>query len=303
MEQTTMIKQLTTYALLGLLSTGLTAATTINESRTASPDARISFSAVTGEFKIIGSADNQLTVTGTLGSDVREFSIEGDADNWHIELQPIQGSNRMRRQYQASVLTISVPINAELEARTVSGQISLLDLQGPWVNARSVSGAITTDNVRPERLSIETVSGKLEVRSGGQEETRLRSVSGNMNASELRGRVNASSVSGIIAVAASQLEEADFETVSGGIQATLAPLDRARIRANSHSGAIDIELPQGTPLDLRASSFSGRIRSDFGGEVERGRGPGERLEHREGNGQVRVAAQSFSGRINLTRAQ
>ncbi len=298
-----MIKQLTTYALLGLLSTGLTAGTPINESRTASSEARISLSAVTGKFEIVGSPDNQLTVTGTLGEDVSEFNIDGDADNWHIELKPIEGNNRMRRQHQASVLTISVPTDAELEVRTVSGEISLFDLHGSWVNAHSVSGAVTSDNVHPERLSIETVSGKLEVQGGGREETRLRSVSGNMDASDLRGRVNASSVSGIIAVSARQLEEADFETVSGRIQANLAPLDRARIRANSHSGSVDIELPQGTPLSLRANSFSGRIRSDFGGEVQRGRGPGERLDHREGSGQIRLEVQSFSGRINVTRAQ
>lgn len=53
-------------------------------------------------------------------------------------------------------------------------------------------------------------------------------------------------------------------------------------------------------MDLRAETFSGRIRSELGGEFERRSGPGQSLEQRQGSGQVRIEARTFSGNITLS---
>jgi hypothetical protein len=87
-----------------------------------SPDGRIHFSAVTGEYRITGSDDDRLVITGTLGTDVREFSIDGDETSWRIELHPIQSNRgRMPRRPQLAP-DHPVPRGAEVEATTVSGE-------------------------------------------------------------------------------------------------------------------------------------------------------------------------------------
>jgi DUF4097 and DUF4098 domain-containing protein YvlB len=295
-----MSKLLTTLTLLALLIAPALAAGPVDETRPAEPNARITFNAVTGHFDIIGTSDDQLTITGTLGEDVEEMTIEGTAGDWRIALKADKDTSRWSRSRSSSRLTIGVPRGAELNLRTVSGDLSLLDLDGDWIELHSVSGRIELDQVQPERLDIETVSGGLSLDRGGRLETRLKSVSGHIDADQLHGRVRASSVSGNLTLIVRDASEVDLDSVSGRIQASIEPLDQARINANTHSGGVRIRLPESAPVHLRATTFSGRIESDFGGQVQRGRGPGERLEHRTGSGQVRVEARSFSAGIQIS---
>lgn len=297
-----MMKNLILILALSLPGSALLAAQSVDESRPFDPDGRISFTAVTGSYEFVGSSDNRLHISGTLGEDVETMVIEGHAGSWQIELKPYNHRGRGERRGQSSRLVISVPRGVELEARTISAGMNLMDLDGHWVNLHSISGDIVLNNVQPERLNVETVSGGHNLDAGGWGESRLKSVSGNIRAHGLAGRIAVSSVSGQVDVDAVNIEDADLETVSGRIEASLAPAERARINLASHSGRLDLKLPADTPLDLRANTFSGRISSGFGGEVQRGRGPGERLTHRTGSGQVRVEAQSFSGRIQIEPA-
>lgn len=274
---------------------------TVDEQRPMNPDGRIHFSAVTGEYRITGSDDDRLVITGSLGTDVREFSIDGDETSWSIKLHPIEHRGRMPRRAASSRLTIAVPRGAEIEATTVSGEFEAEDLAGRQVTLQSVSGAVSLNNVVPQRLSVQTVSGELRMDGGGMQGSRLRTVSGNIEARNLAGRVEVNSVSGGIELDGSDVEELNIETVAGRVVLDVRPAANARYRVTSHSGNIDLALPAETPLALRAQTFSGRISSDFGGEVRRGRGPGEQLDHRVGDGNVRVESKSFSGNINIRR--
>jgi hypothetical protein len=294
-----MMKNLILFLALGLPGPALLAAQTVDESRPFDLDGQISFTAVTGSFEFVGSSDDRLHISGTLGEDVETMVIEGHRGHWQVELKPHDHRSRGERGGQSSRLVISVPRGVELEARTISAGMSVMDLEGHWVNLHSISGDIVLNNVQPERLNVETVSGGHNLDAGGWGESRLKSVSGNIQAHGLVGRIAASSVSGQVDVEAVDIEDADLETVSGRIEASLVPAERARINLASHSGPLNLKLPAETPLDLRANTFSGRISSGFGGEVQRGHGPGQRLSHRTGSGQVRVQAQSFSGRIQI----
>ena len=52
---------------------------------------------------------------------------------------------------------------------------------------------------------------------------------------------------------------------------------------------------------LRASSFSGSIRSDFGSVKEPEHGPGSSLDATSGSGDGQVKIQTFSGDIEIRR--
>lgn len=293
-------KTLCLFLPLLLFATGAIAERPVDETREMRPDGRVSLMAVTGKYEIIGTDDPSLTVIGSLGEDVRDLHIEGDENNWSIELRAQDGDGRQPRRMRSSELTIFVPRSAEVEARTISADLDLRDLDGTSVYAHSISGRITTSDVKPRRLNVESISGSQRLDHGGREETRLKSVSGNMEASNLSGRIRINSVSGNMTFDADAVSELELETVSGTTRASVIPLDQARVSISSHSGSLDLSLPADTPLDLRARSFSGRIQSELGGEFERRSGPGQRLEQRQGGGQVRIEIRSFSGNITLS---
>lgn len=284
--------------ILVLTASPALAGQTVDESREARPDARITLNAVTGEYRIVGTDEARLEITGTLGEDVEELIIEGDAEAWDIEVKAKQdrGHNGYR---SASDLTINVPRGAELDVSTVSASTELQDLDGAWTRVTGVSGGVNLSNVRPERLSLENVSGTLSMDAGGRVENRLKTVSGNIRAESLNGRIQAGTVSGNVNITATAVEDVEMETVSGQIETTLEPLEQASLRFSSHSGGLRLKMPEDTPLDFRANTFSGSIRNDFGGDIEELRGPGRRMEVRQGGGTVRVEAESFSGRIDL----
>lgn len=280
-----------------LLSASLGAQQSVEERRDASPDARIEFSGVTGSFRFAGSDSDRLEITGTLGPDVEEMTIEGDADHWVVKIH--HPRNARNRGKPATNLVIRLPRSAELEARAVSGSIDLEGLNGPLVRASNVSGPVVATDTRPDRLSLETVSGRIEADTGGRSENRIKTVSGSIAVTGVGGSVQVESVSGNLEIAGEGLQSLEAQTVSGSIRADIGVADRARLSLQSHSGDLVIALPTATPLDVDAGTFSGRIRSAFGGQVRRGRGPGENLEHRTGDGSVQLEAKSFSGSIRI----
>jgi DUF4097 and DUF4098 domain-containing protein YvlB len=294
-----MYKQVLLFLLLGLVAAAARADVRVDENRFMNTDGRIQIIAVTGEFEIVGSDSDQLVITGTLGTDVREMTIEGDEGYWTVELHAIQSQGRMYRGSTRSRLTILVPLDAEVEASTVSGNLKADNLSGRRVSLQSVSGSVRLDRAAPEWLEVQTVSGGQQLKSGGTHDNRLRSVSGNIEASELSGRISANSVSGNIRIEGFDANDVEAETVSGRIRLDLTPASGARYRVSSHGGSIELSLPSATPLALRANTFSGRIDSAFGGDVRRGRGPGEQLDHRVGDGSVRVDSKTFSGSIQI----
>lgn len=60
-----------------------------------------------------------------------------------------------------------------------------------------------------------------------------------------------------------------------------------------------LRLPEGIPMDFRASTFSGDIGNALCGEARRGHGPGEPMDLRTGAGSVHIEAEGFSGSIDL----
>jgi DUF4097 and DUF4098 domain-containing protein YvlB len=273
---------------LTALAGSVAAERTVDEMRDMQPDGRLSFSATSGEFEIIGSRDEQLHILGALGPEVKEMRITGDAGHWKIELEAYR-EDRRRQRSENSRLTIFVPHGTEIDTRTISANVSLEGLEGRAVGVRSVSGNVDLTAVTPRRLSVETVSGAQHLDGGGRTESRLQSVSGNISASGLDGRIRAQTVSGNIAIDAERLEDMDAQTVSGRINIAAAPQSGTRISLMTHSGAIRLGLPGDTAVDVRAESFSGRINSQFGGEPQRGMDPGQRLAHRTGDGNVRLS--------------
>ena len=121
----------------------------------------------------------------------------------------------------------------------------------------------------------------------------MKSVSGDVTATDIGGSSQAESVSGDVSLN-SVAGEGSGKTVSGDV--TISLVD-GPVSAESVSGGIELVEPANAGLDLDASTFSGRIRSDFEMAVRE-------VSHKHYSGDVNgggknVRLRTFSGSINL----
>lgn len=177
---------------------------------------------------------------------------------------------------------ISVPKEAQIEATTVSGPLTVSGTRGP-LETRSVSG----------RIALTDVQGPL----------RLRTVSGDLRASGYAGQAEANSVSGDLRFERSRIKRPDVVSVSGDIdiEGSLAGADGdGEGRIKTVSGDIDLRLAE-QAIELDFQSLSGDVEVDaFRAKVEK---RGRREWHVEiGQGGPRVRVKTVSGDLAVRRS-
>jgi DUF4097 and DUF4098 domain-containing protein YvlB len=144
-------------------------------------------------------------------------------------------------------------------------------------------------------LDVSSVSGDVRVSNCGGD-ARLKSVSGDIQADGIGGLAHVESVSGDVTIRAVD-GEALGKTVSGDVRMELSG---GPVTAESVSGDLRIAQPGNTGFEVDASTFSGRINSDFqlSGNARPGR---ERLAGTVNGGGEKVRLKTFSGNIELSR--
>ena len=275
----------------------------IRETRDAASDGRIEFSAVTGSFTIVGHDAREFVLEGRLGDDVKALLIDGDVDNWTIELEPFEGNFEWASGNEASELTLYVPRGTDLELGTVSGGMDVRDLSGPALDVKSVSGNIDLADIDSGEIDVQTVSGEVSANAVAGDDSEYESVSGDMTVRGARGRIDVQTVSGRIELEASDVSDFESETVSGDLGARVAPNPGASLSVSSHSGKLELLLRMDDTPRIRAETYSGRIESDFGEVEEAGFGPGASLRVDGGAGAVEIEAESFSGSVSIRRIE
>jgi hypothetical protein len=133
-------------------------------------------------------------------------------------------------------------------------------------------------------------------------------VSGDVDVQGLTGDVDAHSVSGDVHVETRGMVEAG--SVSGDLDIEMGRVPQnGSLEFKSVSGDVQISLPASTGAELRASTLSGDIESDFplemsGRDRDRGRfhvEVGRRARGTIGNGGVRLEVETVSGDITVRR--
>jgi lia operon protein LiaG len=132
--------------------------------------------------------------------------------------------------------------------------------------------------------SITSVSGDVQI-SSVKGDLHVKSVSGDVSVKGASGAVNAASVSGDVEVEIQSLEGED------------GPME-----FNSVSGDVDVKLPGNLDADVKMSTLSGELKTDFPLQVEeKKRGPGRSANGRLGNGARNLKLSTVSGDISLSR--
>ncbi len=293
-----MMKKLLLLMAIALASSAAWAGESVDVTKSASATPTVEIENLAGSVKIHGWDREEIKVTGVLGDDTEGLDFSGSNDNFDIEVEIPDSYGRRHRDLDSD-LEIWLPAGSSLAVETVSASIRVSGVNGR-LELESVSGEVSVEGA-PTSADVETVSGGIEL-SGSETLAIAESVSGKIELSGVAGRVEAATVSGSIRVEASDIEQGEFEAVSGSVRFTGALSPGARLSAESHSGSVVLNLPADTSARFQVETFSGSINNGFGGgEAERTSryAPGKRLDFTIGSGDAQVSVESFSGSVTL----
>jgi len=277
--------------------------TPIQLSHEASPNARISIGNVAGSVNVIAWNRNEVQVSGRLGDGSKPLAITGNRDRLEIKVEAQGGSGWFNwgsdSKMEPTSLEVHVPKAASLDIDVVSAPLVVDGTDGGDIEINTVSGKVRI-NARTPSLEVNSVSGAIE-QAGHAARVELQTVSGEILAPALGQEAELQTISGRIQVAGGPWRKLSASTVSGNLQLSGGLAADGRIRIDSMSGDVQLQLPADTSASLHASSFSGDLRSDFGSVKQPGRGPGSSLEAQIGSGAGKIDIETFSGDLRVRR--
>jgi hypothetical protein len=279
------------------------AATPINLSHAARPDAHISIDNVKGEVTISAWDKPQVEVSGQLGGGAKPLTIEGDDHDLDIKVEGSGEGNWFSwgkdSRMEGSELNIRVPKGVSLEINVVSAPVTIDGLDGGKVNIDSVSGRVRI-NAHTRSLEINTVSGNVDL-AGHTDDADLQTVSGDILAPSVGAQLKAETVSGRMTISGGPYRKASLSTVSGDLQLNGGLDADGSLDIDSMSGDVQLQVPASLSARITASSFSGQLRSDFGDAKKTEDGPGSELDTTAGSGRGKIHVETFSGDLKIRR--
>jgi DUF4097 and DUF4098 domain-containing protein YvlB len=211
---------------------------------------------------------------------------------------------------------ITIPSQAAIRARTVSGSVRLENIGGKadgetksgnvtvigaknGTNAETVSGDVTVADV-DNGAYCKTASGNVDAKNvtGNVD---LKCVSGDVTAEKIRGSVEAETVSGSVRLKdISGAEVVEGKTMSGNTEYYGDISSSGRYSLEAHSGTVEMTIPSGSAFDFNASTFSGSIKTDFeivvSGTISK-----KKISGSVNGGGADVRLKTFSGNIYLQK--
>jgi putative adhesin len=278
-------------------------------------DGRVSIGNISGDITVTGGGGDDVSIDAvkrTRGdrAELGRVQIIIDERGGRVDIRTEHERDQFRgrnRGDQVSVdYTITMPSGAALDAKSISGNVKVTNVQGA-VRAESISGNVATSKT-PRLELAKAISGDVDLTDAGAEaELTASSVSGAVRATGLRARsLDVGTVSGDIALNNVTCDRLGVKSVSGDVEYSGALARNGRYDVNTHSGEVRLMLSGSTGFELNASTFSGSIRSDFpvtiGGNRDRDagrrRGPNNRsISATFGDGSAALTLRTFSGDI------
>lgn len=188
---------------------------------------------------------------------------------------------------------MSMKLEGHYDFVTVDG------IQGD-VSVETVRGDIVLKNVGP--ATAKTIEGQIQV-DGARGKLSLSSVNEDIKVSGASGDVSADTTNGQITLERMESTAIEVTTVNGDIKYDGALLDRGHYSFTTHSGDLELTLPDNTNATFNVRTYNG----DFSAALPV-KGPersqvrqGKRVTYTLGNGSAEVELESFGGDISLRR--
>ncbi|WP_109124196.1 DUF4097 family beta strand repeat-containing protein [Dyella sp. C11] len=275
--------------------------TPINLTHSATPNARISISNVKGAVTVSAWDRNQVQVTGRLGDGAKPLAIEGDDSNMTIKVES-QGKSGWFNwgsdtSMSSTTLDVRVPKGASLDVDVVSAPMNIDGIDGGSLKVNTVSGKARI-NARSPSIDADAVSGSIEL-AGNADKVNLQTVSGDILAPNVGGEANLQTVSGRIRVSGGPWRKLNLSTVSGDVQLAGGLAPNGTFDVDSMSGDVQVQVPSNLSAVIKASTFSGDLRSDFGTVKKVEHGPGSELHATAGAGGAKMNIETFSGDLRI----
>ncbi len=156
---------------------------------------------------------------------------------------------------------LTIPAKADIEVRNISGDVWAESIGG-YAKLNSVSGDVTFMKGAKGGYIV-TVSGDLEVEDI-KGDIKIKGTSGDITLTNQLGSVSAETVSGDIELkGVTGAKSIDVGVISGDITYEGALEKDGRYSFQSHSGDVEVSLPENAAFEFSCRTFSGGIKSDF----------------------------------------
>jgi hypothetical protein len=206
------------------------------------------------------------------------------------------------RDPKPTQLEVWVPSRVRLWIKTATASIDVSDVTG-GLDLYVVSGTI---DVRggPRELNAEAIDGDIHI-IGSPSWLRAKTATGMITFQGASSDMGLSTVSGPIKVEGGVFERTKIETVTGNI-AFAGTLDRGgTFDFDTHSGNVDIGIPQKIGANISAVTIAGTITNNLSVHAPiPGRfGRGAELTMELGGGGARVSVRTFKGLVTFRRTK
>jgi DUF4097 and DUF4098 domain-containing protein YvlB len=198
-------------------------------------------------------------------------------------------------------LEVWVPSRVRLWVKTATAAIDVSGVEG-GLDLYVVSGTIDVTG-SPRELNAEAIDGDIHI-AGSPPWVRAKSASGTVTFQGSSADASFSTVSGPVKVVGGSFERAKLETVTGDIGFSGRFEKGGAFDFDTHSGAIDIAVPDKTGVSFSIVSIAGKIANNLSKNSPiAGRfGRGEELTMDASGGGPRVSVRTFKGPVTLRRA-
>ena len=218
--------------------------------------------------------------------------------------------------------TYALAADGRVSLQNVNGNVHVTSWSRNAVKVDAIKRASSEDRLRAIEIKIDSDPDAIRIKTkyhqhydnnpGGVEYTlsvprgarldKFDLVNGGLDADDLGGEINASSVNGRIKVRGLS-GGVRLSVVNGRLEATFDRLDEPKtISLESVNGSIDLGLPPDASATLDASTVSGSIHNDFGMAVS-GHFVGHELHGKLGEGRAQVKLSDVNGTITIRRAR
>ena len=251
-----------------------------------------------GSVVVHGWAKDTVLVRGTLGAG-DSFFMGGGYTGAKMFVESLND-----RDPKPTKLEIWVPSGVRLWIKTATANIDVSDVAG-GLDLYVVSGTIDVTG-NPHELNAEAIDGDIHI-TGSPAWVRAKSASGAITLQGASPDAGLSTVSGPIKVdgGTGLFERTKIETVTGNISFA-GRLDRSgAFDFDSHSGSIDIAIPEKTGATFSVVTIAGTITNNLSRKTPiSGRfGRGAELSSEESGGGAKVSVRTFKGPVTLRRAK
>lgn len=259
----------------------------------ADANGSVEISNVAGMLDIVGWDRPEVEVKGMIGEGVERVEVSSSGGRSYVKV-----ILRNHTDDGDAELTVSVPKGSEVNATTVSADLTTKRLQGRQ-RLSTVSGLVSAE-IGGADSQVKSVSGDIALRGTQQPaDLRMSTVSGNLRLEGGAGEVEATSISGDVHLEVRSARNVRLHSTSGDLEFRGELSSGATVEAETVSGTVNLNARGKAGYDYELKSFAGEISSCFGKEAEHTEPhvPGSRLDGTVGQGDGHVRAKSMSGDI------